>query len=174
MRAPLRATVSRSSSLLALVRSAAVAVASLGLVAGCSTYQDDLARSQRAFEHADYERALAIFRSLELDTHSRLSVQEQAQYAYLRGMTDYRVGYKIDARHWLAVAKAIDTQRLGVLPKDWRVRLKDTLAELDEQVYAAGLQSLAESEQEAAATKTKPKGKGDDAPAAKPKSEDEP
>ena len=140
------------------------------LATGCSTYQDDLARSQRAFEHADYERALAIFRVSELDSHSRLSVQEQAQYAYLRGMTDYRVGYKVDARHWLAIAKAIDTERLGVLPKDWRVRLKDTLAELDEQVYASGIETLAETQQEA--SKAKP-GKGDDAPA-KPKSEDEP
>ena len=44
----------------------------LGLASvGCSTYQDDLARSQRAFERADYERALAIFRSLEPDMTDR-------------------------------------------------------------------------------------------------------
>jgi hypothetical protein len=141
------------------------------LAAGCSTYQDDLARSQRAFEHADYERALAIFRSLELDAHGQFSIQEQAQYAYLRGMTDYRVGYKLDARHWLAIARALDIQRKGVLPNDWRSRLKDTLTELDEQVYTSGIESLAESEQEAAATKGKTK---PGTPPAKPKSEDEP
>jgi len=159
MRAPFRATLTL----------AAVAVA----LAGCSTYQDDLARSQRAFEHADYERALAIFRSLELDEHSKFSVQEQAQYCYLRGMTDYRVGYKVDARHWLALAKAIDTQRLGVLPKDWRARLKDTLGELDEQVYSAGIETLAESQEEAAKNPKKPADK-EEAPTKKPKSEDEP
>jgi hypothetical protein len=144
---------------------------------GCSTYQDDLARSQRAFEHADYERALAIFRSLEPEEHQRFSIQEQATYCYLRGMTDYRVGYKVDARHWLALAKAIDEQRLGVLPKDWRGRLKDTLGELDEQVYTAGIETLAESEQEAAANAKSKKAGGTstpDKPEPKPKSEDEP
>jgi hypothetical protein len=138
------------------------------LAAGCSTYQDDLARSQRAFEHADYERALAIFRVLEDDAPKHFTVQEQAQYAYLRGMTDYRVGYKVDARHWLALAHAIDASRKGVLPNDWRARLKDTLGELNEQVYAQGIETLAESEQDAADKKAKP------GVPEKPKSEDEP
>jgi hypothetical protein len=166
MRAPLRAPLTvRRLSLLALAATLGLAPA----LGACSTYQDDLARSQRAFEHADYERALAIFRSLELDVPSHFSVQEQAQYCYLRGMTDYRVGYKVDARHWLALAHALDSGRKGVLPKDWRARLKDTLGELNEQVYTSGIESLAESEQEPAST---PKAK----PAAvdKPKSEDDP
>jgi hypothetical protein len=141
------------------------------LAAGCQTYQDDLARSQRAFEHADYERALAIFRSLEDDVPKRFSPSEQAQYAYLRGMTDYRVGYKVDARHWLAIAHAIDESRVGILPKDWKARLKDTLGELNEQVYATGVESLAESQEESA--KTAP-AKSDKSEKAKPKSEDEP
>jgi hypothetical protein len=156
-----------ASSLLTLVL-----VSGLGLAA-CTTYQDDLSRSQRAFEHADYERALAIFRSLEPDVHSQFSVQEQAQYAYLRGMTDYRVGYKVDARHWLALAHALDSARKGVLPKDWRARLKDTLAELNEQVYNAGIETLAESEQEAGEKAAKKQNGKAEAPA-KPKSEDEP
>jgi len=163
MRAPFRAVVTlRLLAPLASIAALGLAVA----VTGCQTYQDDLSRSQRAFEHADYERALAIFRSLERDVPNHFTVQQQAQYAYLRGMTDYRVGYKVDARHWLALARAIDSSGSGILPKDWKGRLKETLGELNEQVYTQGIETLAESQEEAA--KAGPKDKQ------KPKSEDEP
>jgi hypothetical protein len=109
---------------------------------GCSTYSDDLARSQHAFEENQHETALAIQRMLELDL-SHLDTTEQARYAYLRGMTDYRIGYKADARHWLAVAKAMDEKRPGIIPPDWRTRLDTSLAELDSQVWTAGMESLA-------------------------------
>lgn len=161
MRVPLRALkLVTGPALLALA-------ASLGLaLVGCRTYQDDLTRSQRAFERADYERALATFRALEPDVTDRFSPQEQAQYAYLRGMTDYRVGYKVDARHWLMIAHAISDAERGVLPNDWKGRLNDTLAELNEQVYAGGIESLAQSPAEPSKARA--------AASAKPKSEDEP
>jgi hypothetical protein len=152
------------ASFRALVASAVVAA---GGLTACHTYQDDLARSQRAFEHADYERALAIFRALEPDLANQFSLQEQAQYAYLRGMTDYRIGYKVDARHWLAVAHAIDASSSGMLPGDWSARLKETLGELNEQVYTGGVDTLSESQAEAAKAKPAAEKK-------KPKSEDEP
>jgi len=160
MRAPLRALVT------GLLAPLAVPACLVLAFAGCDTYRDELARSQRAFEHADYERALSLFRALEPDVSGHFTIQEQAQYAYLRGMTDYRVGYKVDARHWLALAHAIDQGRAGILPKDWRARIKDTLGELDEQVYTSGIENLAESQEEAA--------KAAPAASAKPKSEDEP
>jgi hypothetical protein len=155
----------RPLTTLALV--AALVPGAAGL-AGCATYADELARSQRAFEHADYERALAIFRVLEPDVPAHFDRIEQAQYAYLRGMTDYRVGYKVDARHWLALAHAIDATGIDVLPKDWKGRLKETLGELNEQVYSGGMDALSESQDEAA--KAAPVGSAK----VKPKSEDEP
>jgi hypothetical protein len=109
---------------------------------GCQTYQDDLTRSQRAFEQNEHEHALAIMRQLEPD-NSHLSISEQAQYFYLRGMTDYRIGYKVDARHWLALAQAVADRTPGLLPDDWKVRMKEALGELNEGVYGGGLQSLA-------------------------------
>jgi hypothetical protein len=114
-------------------------VATLAL--GCQTYQDDLARSQRAFEQNEHEHALALLRVLEPDTF-HLSEGEQAQYAYIRGMTDYRIGYKIDARHWLAVAKSMDAKTPGLLPQDWKGRMNEALTELNEGVYGGGLSSL--------------------------------
>jgi hypothetical protein len=113
----------------------------LGALPACSTYQDDLARSQHAFEENQHETALAVLRMLEPDT-SHLDGSEQARYAYLRGMTDFRIGYKADARHWLAVAKAMDEKTPGIIPADWRTRLDQSLAELDSQVWTAGMESL--------------------------------
>jgi hypothetical protein len=131
-----------------------LAVPLLLLGAGCATYQDDLARGERAFEASEHERALAVFRALEPDL-GRLSVSERAHYAYLRGMTDFRIGYKAESRHWLSLAAALEQATPGSLPPEWAKRLGESLKELNEEVYTAGVESLANS---AAPSK----GKGDD------------
>jgi hypothetical protein len=109
--------------------------------ASCATYQDELASGQRAFEASEHERALAIFRALEPDT-SHLSTSERAHYAYLRGMTDFRIGYQLEARHWLSIAAAMEQQTPGSLPADWNKRLGESLKELNEEVYTAGVEAL--------------------------------
>lgn len=116
----------------------------LGLLlacASCATYHDQLARGQHAFEDSQYDRTLAILRDLEPDV-KRLTVPEQAQYAYLRGIADYRVGYKPDARHWLAVAKAYEDNSPGVLTADWKARVNESLEAMNGVVYAAGTTAL--------------------------------
>jgi hypothetical protein len=109
---------------------AALLSSTLILLASCATYHEQLARAQTAYENNQHERTLALLRDLEPDV-TRLPPSEQAHYAYLRGMTDYRIGYKHDARHWLAIAKAFDEQSAGILPADWKHRTSETLAELD-------------------------------------------
>lgn len=108
---------------------------------GCATYGDELSRGQTAYERNEYERALATFRALEPD-QSRLSDTQRARYCYLRGITDYRLGYRADARHWLAVAKAMEDATPGSVPADWKTRLVDTLNALNEEVYNNGYESL--------------------------------
>jgi hypothetical protein len=110
-------------------------------VTACNTYADALSRGQRAFEQSEHERALAIFRSLEPDVY-RLSVDDRAHYAYLRGMTDYRIGYKAEARHWLSIAAAIEHQTPGALPADWSKRLTESVKDLNDSVYTGGIASL--------------------------------
>lgn len=110
-------------------------------LASCATYRDELVRAQVAFENDQHERTLALLRDLEPDV-THLARGEQAQYAYLRGMTDYRIGYKRDARHWLAIARAFDEQTPGLLPSDWKQRTTDTLAELDGVVQTQGYAAL--------------------------------
>jgi hypothetical protein len=101
---------------------------------GCSTYREDLNRGQRLYEENQYEHALAIWRILEADVDS-LTLNDQARYAYLRGMTDYRLGFRPYARHWLGVARAIDKEHPGGLNQEWRDRLDKSLADLDKDVY---------------------------------------
>jgi hypothetical protein len=120
---------------------AALAVSGSLSVAACATYQDELASGQRAFEASEHDRALAIFRALEADT-TQLSVPDRARYAYLRGMTDFRIGYQPEARHWLSMAAVIEQQAPGSLPADWNKRLVDSLKELNEAVYTAGIETL--------------------------------
>jgi hypothetical protein len=103
-------------------------------VLGCATYREDLNRGQRLYEENQYERALAIWRVLEADTDS-LSLNDQARYAYMRGMTDYRLGFRADARHWLAVAKATEQEHPGGLNPEWKQRLEESLNDLNQDVY---------------------------------------
>jgi hypothetical protein len=101
---------------------------------GCSTYREDLNRGQRLYEENQYEHALAIWRVLEADTDS-LTLNDQARYAYLRGMTDYRLGFRPYARHWLGVARAIDKQHPGGLNQEWKERMQTSLTDLNNDVY---------------------------------------
>jgi hypothetical protein len=139
-----------------------VALAVFGMVA-CNTYRDDLARGQTAFEQNNHERALALFRALEPET-SELNTQERGRYAYLRGMTDYRIGYRSDARHWLLVARAIEGETPGTLPMDWKARLHEALGELNEQVYKEGSASLSNARRPQGEEPKAPAKKGEDEP----------
>lgn len=130
-----------------------LAAASSSATIGCTTYRDQLVRSQRSYEQNQYERTLGLLRALEPSV-TRLSTPEQAQYAYLRGMTDYRIGNRIDARHWLAIARTYDDASPGTLPADWKSHMTDALDEMNAVVHADGLVELA--------TSRKP---GEDAPA---------
>lgn len=122
-------------------RAIVLAIALLGTGA-CATYRDQLARAESAFDRSDHERTLALLRDLEPDI-GRLPIPERARYAYVRGMTDYRVGYRADARHWLALASAYEHASPGVLPVDWKRRTAEALDELDAVVRREGMSALA-------------------------------
>jgi hypothetical protein len=106
-------------------------------LAACATQSEDLNRGQRLYDESQYERALAIFRALEPEQDS-LGEGDRARYFYLRGMTDYRLGFRRDARHWLALAKATDQAYPGGLAPEWHERLERYLGDLNREVYGLG------------------------------------
>ena len=125
-----------------------VLVVTLGISAlstlGCATYRDELNRGQNTLEQNQHEKALAIFRRLE-NEQSHFDATELARYAYLRGMTDYRVGDRSNARHWLSIAKSYDDSSPGMLPTDWKARMTEALDEMNGVVHGEGLAALATS-----------------------------
>ena len=135
------------------MRIAALLVLALAVV-GCATYREELNRGQRLYEENEYEHALAIWRVLGPDTDS-LKLNDQARYAYLRGMTDYRLGFRPDARHWLAIAKAIDQEHPGGLSPQWKTRVAGALKDLNKDVYG-GADEIAGSHSTATETTKQP------------------
>jgi hypothetical protein len=122
----------------------ALLCALLLVATGCATYREDLNRGQRLYEENQFERALAIWRVLEQDMDS-LSLNDQARYAYMRGMTDYRLRFRADARHWLGLAAAIEKEHAGGLSIEWKERLQIALDDLNHDVYG-GAESFKDGE----------------------------
>jgi hypothetical protein len=112
-----------------------------GALLACNTYRDQLAHGERAFTKNDYERTLALLTDLERDAH-RLAPQEQAQYAWLRGMSEYRLGHRAEARHWLSLSRSMEDSTPGLLSADAKQRATQTLDELNGVVYDQGFSTL--------------------------------
>ena len=131
----------RSRAMLRLARRVVLA-GSVGLgaslsLASCVTYTEELNRGQRHFQGNEYEQALAIWRVLERDIDS-LPPGDRARYAYFRGMTDYRMSLRDDARHWLAMARAYDQAVPGGIEDAWRERMKEALKDLEGDLRGEG------------------------------------
>jgi hypothetical protein len=103
---------------------------------GCQNYSQALQRGQGYYERNQYEIALAVFRHLEPDQNS-LTADEVVRYCYLRGMTDFRLGYREDARYWLGLSKASQSRTPSALQDDEKARLDASLAELNIDVFGA-------------------------------------
>ncbi len=120
------------------------AIFALGL-SGCTTYRDELVRAQNAYEANEHEKALALERAIEPNA-PYLNASERTRYFYLRGMTDFRIGYRGEARHYLAIARAMEVENPGALPADWKNRMDETLSTINTEVYSSGLASLSGAE----------------------------
>lgn len=123
------------SRLATVLRPLALASSAALLLAACTTYRSQLHRGQRYYEENQYEAALALWRDLEADADS-LTPEERARYAYFRGMTNYRLGQRAEARYWLSLAQAGEQLHPSSLGEERRQRLEATLSELQKDVMA--------------------------------------
>lgn len=118
-----------------MARSLALLALPALLLFGCATYEQELGRAEEHFTRDEHEKSLATLRALETDWTS-FSVKDRARYAYLRGMTDYRIGFKADARHWLAVAAQIEAESPGALAANEKAIVDEKLGELNAVVWS--------------------------------------
>lgn len=116
----------------------ALALLAGGAQLGCAGERAALLRGQAYYEDNQFERALAIWRNLER-RQSDLSPSDFARYAYLRGMTDYRLGFHLDARHWLGLAQVAQQQSPSALDSAWASRLDSALADLNRRQFGLGV-----------------------------------
>ena len=98
-------------------------------VGGCAALRDDMQRAEASYDAARYEDALIWFRDLEDDAPA-MDTSMRVRYYYLRGMTEYRLGHRLAALHYLAVAREIAGEDDVGLRPEWRQLMDRTLAEL--------------------------------------------
>lgn len=123
----------------ALARCAGRAVAlgcAVALALGCAGLSDDLRRARRSYAAAAYEDANTWLVAIEEDIPSATTAQ-RATWHYLRGMTEYRLGHRREARHYLALAHVIAGERGVGLQPQWQRTLAITLDELGEEIPGA-------------------------------------
>lgn len=130
-----------------LARVFVTALIGAALALACTTYKDNLTRGQRLFQAQRFADALAVWRLMSPDMDA-LSRSDQARYAYLRGMTDYNLGFRADSRHWLALAAAIHEHEVKALDAREQGQLASTLDELNGEVYGPRPKDSASSSKE--------------------------
>jgi hypothetical protein len=144
--------------------SAVVLCVAASAPSGCVSHRAELKSAERAFSQDQHELTLALLRDLEEDLR-HMTPQERAVYSYLRGMTDYRVGYRVDARTWLGMAWAEHQRDASLLSEDWAKRSREVLAEMNEEVIERGVESLTNDARRGGGEK--PLGEGRPAPTQK-------
>ncbi len=114
------------------MRTVAFLIASFALIAlsgGCAAVADDMRRAEQTYETARYENTLIWLRDLEHEAPG-MDLEMRARYYYLRGMTEYRLGHRADALHYLAVTREITADGGAGLRPEWQQIMERTLTEL--------------------------------------------
>lgn len=95
----------------------------------CGAAAAELRRAEQSYEQARYENALSWLADLEPNAPN-LNHAERARYFYVRGMTEYRLGHRPEALHYLAVAREVTGEDGTGLREEQRDLMTRTLAEL--------------------------------------------
>jgi hypothetical protein len=107
---------------------------SSGAVLSCGGERAALLRGQSYYDDNQYERALSSG-AIWSGTNPSSRPSDFARYAYLRGMTDYRLGFHADARHWLGSGQSDRAGEPGRPGRAWLPRLDGALADLDRETF---------------------------------------
>lgn len=100
------------------------------LGAGCAQLSDEMFMAETAYEQARYEESDVWLEDLERDV-ADMGVDMRARFYFLRGMTEYRLGRRNGALHYLALAReTAGEEGRGSLREDWVAQMDRTLLEL--------------------------------------------
>lgn len=99
------------------------------LLYGCAALRDDMRRAESAFDQARYEDVMVWLDHLEPDV-VRMDQSMRARFYYLRGLTAYRLGDRVTARHALALARVEAGPGQASLRPEWRTNLESALRDL--------------------------------------------
>jgi hypothetical protein len=109
--------------LLALVTSAL-------LLGACAATATEMRRAEEAYEQARFDAARTWLVDLE-DEAPSMDEAMRTRYFYLRGMAEHRLGNRLEALHYLAVARELAGERGRALRDEQRELLERTLSELE-------------------------------------------
>jgi hypothetical protein len=89
---------------------AAAALAPIAVLAsGCAATSSELRRAEEAYEQARYDASRVWLVDLE-PLAPGMDPAMRARYFYLRGMAEFRLGHRLDALHYLAVARELTAE----------------------------------------------------------------
>lgn len=100
----------------------------LAPVFGCAATTREMQRAQEAYDEARFDAARAWLVELEASAPS-MDSNLRTRYFYFRGMAEYRLGHRLEALHYLAVAGELEPEA-GGLREEQRELLTRTLSEL--------------------------------------------
>jgi hypothetical protein len=95
---------------------------------GCAATASEMRRAQEAYDEARFDAARIWLVDLE-PSLSTMEPSMRARYFYFRGMAEYRLGHRLEALHYLAIAEELVRDR-SALREEQRDLLTRTLAEL--------------------------------------------
>lgn len=103
------------------------ALASLG---ACAATASEMRRAEEAYEQARFDAARTWLVDLE-DRAPSMDDAMRARYFYFRGMAEYRLGHRLEALHYLEVARELAVEQGRQLREEQRELLARTLTELE-------------------------------------------
>jgi hypothetical protein len=93
---------------------------------GCAALRDDLRHAEQAFSEARYENAQVWLDELEPNV-AEMERPLRARFYYLSGMTAFRTGDRVRARHYLALCREEAGEHgIGLTP-EWQTNMSATL-----------------------------------------------
>ncbi len=114
----------------AMIRRFVLSVIAFACLGACAATASEMRRAEEAYEQARFDAARTWLVDLE-DRAPSMDETTRARYFYLRGMAEYRLGHRLEALHYLEVARELAGEQGRPLREEQRQLLASTLETLE-------------------------------------------